>query len=93
MNDKLQGSVATHIRYSGVVNNQIKKKLIAESANAKKCIGKYLENLQEEGGCLVHFVRLATTLLKSRRKCTTQNHLFPVTMRKNSLTGSKINLF
>jgi len=77
----------------GVVNNQIKKKLIAESANAKKIIGKYLENLQEEGGCLVHFVRLATTLLKSRRKCRTQNHLFPVTMRKNSLTGSKINLF
>jgi len=38
----------------------------------KKLIGKYLENLQEEGGCLVHFVRLATTLLKSRRKCTTQ---------------------
>ena len=35
----------------------------------KKLIGKYLENLQEEGGCLVHFVRLATTMLKSRRKC------------------------
>ena len=40
MNDKLQGSVATHIRYSGVVNNQIKKKLIAESANATKKINR-----------------------------------------------------
>ena len=28
INDKLQGSVATYLRYGGVVNNQIKKGLL-----------------------------------------------------------------
>jgi len=28
INDKLQGSVATYLRWDGVVNNQIKKKLL-----------------------------------------------------------------
>jgi len=28
INDKLQGSVATYLRYVGVVNNQIKKGLL-----------------------------------------------------------------
>jgi len=27
-------------------------------------IGKYLASYKQEGGCLVHFVRLATTVLK-----------------------------
>ena len=27
-NDKLQGSVATYLRYGGIVNNQIKKSLL-----------------------------------------------------------------
>ena len=28
INDKLQGSVATYLRYGGIVNNQIKKSLL-----------------------------------------------------------------
>jgi len=32
INDKLQGSVATYLRCGGVVNNQIKKGFVAESA-------------------------------------------------------------
>jgi len=34
-NTKLQGSVPTHLRCDGDVNNQIKKKFIAESASEK----------------------------------------------------------
>ena len=34
INDKLQGSVATHFRCGGVVNNQMKK-FIAESESEK----------------------------------------------------------
>ena len=30
-NDKLQGSVATHLRCGGVVNSQIKKRFVDES--------------------------------------------------------------
>jgi len=33
------------------------------------------QSYKQEGGCLVHFVRLTTTLL-SRRKCTTQSTFF-----------------
>jgi len=44
--DKLQGSVATHLRSGAVVNNLIKT-FIAESASEKKLkIGEYLAKLQ-----------------------------------------------
>jgi len=32
-NDKLQGSIAAYLRGDGVVNDQIKKRFIAESAS------------------------------------------------------------
>ena len=37
INDKLQGSVVTHLRYDGVVNNQIKKGLL-RSLRVKKVL-------------------------------------------------------
>jgi len=43
INDKLLGSVATHLRCGGVVNNQIKKGLLL-SENFK--IGEFLAKLQ-----------------------------------------------
>ena len=47
ISDKLQGSVSTYLRCGGVVNKQIKKGLIAESAWLKKTkIGEYLAKLQ-----------------------------------------------
>jgi len=33
INDKLQSSLATYLRRGGVVNNQIKKRFIAESVS------------------------------------------------------------
>ena len=43
--DKLQGSVATYLKCGGVVNNQIKKRFIAES-QWKKLISEYFAKLQ-----------------------------------------------
>jgi len=59
INDKLQGCVATFLRYGGVVNNHIEKSLRVKKIK----IGEYLATLQERG-CLMHFAHLANTLLK-----------------------------
>jgi len=44
INDKLQRSVAAYLRCDGVVNNQIKKRFVAESVSEK--IGEYVAQLQ-----------------------------------------------
>jgi len=47
INDKLQGSVATNLRCSKVVNNEIKKGLLLSLCEQKKFkIGEYLAKLQ-----------------------------------------------
>jgi len=46
INDKLQGSVATYLRCGGVVNNQIKKRLLLSVRVKKIKIGEYLVKLQ-----------------------------------------------
>jgi len=63
--DTLQGSVATYLRYGWVINNQIKKGLLLSLPVIK--IFKLVNishSYKQEGGCLVHFVQLAITLLK-----------------------------
>jgi len=45
INDKLQGSVTTHLRCGGVVNNQIKKVLLL-SVSEFLLIGEYFAKLQ-----------------------------------------------
>jgi len=55
INDKVQGSGATYLMCGpcgGVVNNQIKKGL--------------LQSYTQERGGLLHFARLANTLLKTK---------------------------
>ena len=64
INNNLQGSVATHLAYGGVVNNQIKNGLLLSLSVKKIKIGEYLAKLPARSGCIVHFVHLATTLLK-----------------------------
>ena len=49
INDKLQGSVATYLRYGGFKSVNI------------------WQSYKQEGRRLVHFVRLATTLLKDKK--------------------------
>jgi len=57
INDKLQDSVATHLRCGEVFNNQIKKSLLL-SLWVKKNIW---QSYEQERDCLVHFARLANT--------------------------------
>jgi len=76
INDKLQGthrkigvgfptfSVATCLRYSGVVNNQIKKGLLL-SPRVIFFKSVYIwQSYKQERSCLMHFAHLANTLLK-----------------------------
>jgi len=65
INDKLQGSVATYFRYGEVFNNQIKKGLLL-SLRVKKFLQSVniWQSYKQERDCLVHFARLANTLLK-----------------------------
>ena len=56
LNNKLQGSVAAHLRCGGIVNSQIKKGSLL-SLWVKKIfkIGEYLAKYKQERDCLVHF--------------------------------------
>jgi len=58
INDKLQGSVATYLKYGGVVNNQIKKGLLL-SLPVNFLIGEYLAKLQAKVWLLCTFFVLA----------------------------------
>jgi len=46
VNDKLQGSAATHLQYGGDVSNQVKKGLLLSLSVKKIKIGEYLSELQ-----------------------------------------------
>jgi len=63
-NDKLQGSVATYLRYSGLVNNQIKKGLLLSLSEFFFKSVNIWQSYKHERDCLMHFVRLANALLK-----------------------------
>ena len=57
INDKLQGSIDTHLTCGGVVNNKIRKGLLLSIVFL---IGKYLAKLQtRERDCLMRFHRLS----------------------------------
>jgi len=64
INDKLQGSVATCLRYSGVVNNQIKKGLLLSLRVIFFKSVNIWQSYKQERSCLMHFAHLANTLLK-----------------------------
>ena len=60
INDKLQGSVATHLRCGGVVNNQTETGLLLSLSEKVFLIGEYLAKLL----ATAWLSRLANTLLK-----------------------------
>ena len=62
--DKLQGSVATYLRCGGVVSNRIKKGLLLSLRVKKIKSVNIWQSYKQERGCLMHFARLANTLLK-----------------------------
>ena len=63
INDKLQSSFAACLRCGGVVNNQIKKSLLL-SVRVKKKSMTIWQSYKQQRDCLMHFARLANTLLK-----------------------------
>ena len=83
INDKLQGSVATCLRFGGVVNNHIKTGLLL-SLSVKKKLYKSVNTWQsykQECGCLVHFVRLVCTLLEHEENAQ-DNHVLACNVAK-----------
>ena len=98
INDLLQGSVATYLRYAGVVNNQIRKGLLL-SLWAKKIKSVSIwQSYKQERGCLMHFARLANTLLQDEESAR-DNHVLAGNFAKYSpilkffsLADSAINL-
>ena len=88
INDKLQGSVATCFRYGGVVNNQVKNGLLL-SVRAKFIFFKSViiwQSCKQECGRLMHFVRLANTLLKD-----TAFHVFVVGVDRDFKFGTYVD--
>ena len=80
INDKLQGFVATYLRYDGVVNNQIKKGLRVEK---KIKSANIWQSYKQERGCLMHFAHLANTLLKDEESAR-DNHVLACRFAKYS---------
>jgi len=66
ISDKLQGSVATYLRYGGVVNNQIKKGLLLSLWVKKLKSVNIWQSYKQERGCLMH-------TSKRQSKCTRQS--------------------
>ena len=74
INDKLQGSVATYLRCGEVVNNQIKKGLLLSLLVNKNLKSEDIwQSYKQERDCLMHFARLARTLLKDEESAR-DNH-------------------
>jgi len=64
INDRLRGNVAKYLRCGGVANNQIKKSLLL-SVRVNFFLNRWIfGSYEQEHGYLMHFVRLANTLLK-----------------------------
>jgi len=83
INNKLQGSIATYWRYGGVVNNQIKNGLLLSLWVKKIKSVNIWQSYKQERRCLMHFVRLANTLLKDEESAR-NNHVFACNFAKYS---------
>ena len=84
LNEKLQGSIAAYLRCGGVVNNQLKTGLLL-SVRVKKCFKSVdiWQSYKQERGSLMHFARLANTLLKVKESAR-DNHVLAFNFAKYS---------
>jgi len=64
----------TYLRRGGVVTNQIKKGLLLSLLVGQLKSVNIIKSYEREGSCLVHFVRLAITLLKDEESAR-DNHV------------------
>ena len=83
INDKLQGSVAAYLTCDGVVNNQIKKGLLLSVRVQKLKSVNIWQSYKQQRGCLMHFARLANTLLKDEESAR-DNHVYACNFAKYS---------
>jgi len=84
INDKLRGSVALYLRCGGVDTNRIKKgKLLSPSVKKSYKLVNIGQSYNRERGCVVHFVRLANTLLKDEESAR-DNHVLAGNFAKYS---------
>jgi len=81
INDKLQGSVAAYLTCDGVVNNQIKKGLLLSVRVQKLKSVNIWQSYKQQRGCLMHFARLANTLLKDEESAR-DNHVYACNFAK-----------
>ena len=83
-NDNLQGSAATCLTCDGSFNNQIKKGLLL-SPRVKEILKSVSvwQSYKQERGCLMHFARLANTLLKDEESAR-DNHVLACDFAKYS---------
>jgi len=85
INDKLQGSVATYLTCGGVVNNQIKKGIIAVSVSEFFKSVNIWQSYKQEGDYLLHIVRLANGVIKDGESAR-NNHVLACNFAKYSPT-------
>ena len=83
INNKLQGSLATYLRHGGLVNNQIKKGLLLSLSEIFFKKVNIWQSYKQGRDCLVHFVRLANTLLKDGESAQ-NNHVLACNYAKYS---------
>jgi len=85
INDKLQGSIATYLRRSGVVDNQLKKGLLLSLW--VKTIFKSVniwQSYKQERDCLIHFLRLLAVRWPSAQSAR-NNHVLACNFATYSL--------
>jgi len=82
INDKFLASVATYLKCGGDVNQN--KGLLLSAWVKKIVISEYWQSYKQERGCLMHFERLANTLLKDKESAR-YNHVFACNFAKYSL--------
>ena len=84
INDKLQGSVAAHLRCGGVINNKIKKGLLLSLWVKKKFKSVNIwQSYKQERECLVHFLHLLAVRWPGMQSAW-DNHALACNFAKNS---------
>jgi len=67
MNDKLQGTVVTYLRWAGIVNNQIKRGLLLSLPVKKLKISEYFAQLLAKRWILCRALSLTFSSVVARR--------------------------
>jgi len=81
INDKLQGSVVTHLRYDGVVNNQIKKGLLLSLRVKKVLKSVNIWQITSKNIILSHALSPSFRSVLAKRINAQENHVLACTSK------------